>query len=83
MLLRTTWSRVTGRGVGASALDEALHLVEQLDDDEAVALTDQLADLERQVSERRQALFTRIDALQAELTRRYKTGEASVESLLK
>ena len=41
------------------------------------------ADLERQVSERRQALFTRIDALQAELTRRYKTGEASVESLLK
>jgi hypothetical protein len=60
-----------------------LGALEQLDDDEALALTNQLADLERQVSERRQALFTRIDALQAELTRRYKTGEASVESLLK
>ena len=59
-----------------------LGALEQLDDDEALALTSQLADLERQVSERRQALFTRIDALQAELTRRYKTGEASVESLL-
>lgn len=59
-----------------------LGALDQLDDDEALALTNQLADLERQVSERRQALFTRIDALQAELTRRYKTGEASVESLL-
>ena len=59
-----------------------LGALEQLDDDEALALTSQLADLERQVSERRQALFTRIDALQAELTRRYKTGEATVESLL-
>ena len=27
-------------------------------------------------------LFERIDALQAEITRRYKTGEASVDSLL-
>ena len=34
------------------------------------------------VSSRRRALFDHIDALQAELTRRYKTGEASVESLL-
>jgi hypothetical protein len=60
-----------------------LGALEQLDDGEALALTSRLADLERQVSARRQALFTRIDALQAELTRRYKTGEASVESLLK
>jgi hypothetical protein len=34
------------------------------------------------VSEQRQALFERIDALQAEITRRYKTGEASIDSLL-
>ena len=30
----------------------------------------------------RRDLFERIDALQAEITRRYKTGEASVDSLL-
>jgi hypothetical protein len=54
-----------------------------LDDAEADALTHRLADLEREVSRQRQALFVRIDALQAELTRRYKTGEASVESLLR
>jgi hypothetical protein len=54
----------------------------ELNDDEVHALTARLAELERDVSERRQAFFTRIDALQAELTRRYKTGEASVESLL-
>jgi hypothetical protein len=54
----------------------------ELDDAEVHALTTRLAELEVEVSANRQALFTRIDALQAELTRRYKTGEASVESLL-
>ncbi len=34
------------------------------------------------MSERRHAYFERIDALQAELTRRYRTGEASVDGLL-
>ena len=33
--------------------------------------------------DRRHDLFARIDALQAELTRRYRTGEADVESLLR
>ena len=41
-----------------------------------------LDELEREVSQQRRALFDRIDALQAELTRRYRSGEASVESLL-
>jgi hypothetical protein len=41
-----------------------------------------LEELERKVSAQRQALFDRIDALQAEITRRYKTGEASVDTLL-
>jgi hypothetical protein len=54
----------------------------ELDDSEVQALTSRLAEFEFEVSAHRQALFTRIDALQAELTRRYKTGEASVESLL-
>jgi hypothetical protein len=52
-------------------------------DDEVAQLVTELTDLERSVSSRRRALFERIDALQAELTRRYKSGEASVESLLK
>jgi chaperonin cofactor prefoldin len=45
-------------------------------------MADELSELERTVSTQRSALFERIDALQAEITRRYKTGEASVDSLL-
>jgi hypothetical protein len=41
-----------------------------------------LHDIERLVSARRHGFHDRIDALQAELTRRYRTGEASVDSLL-
>ena len=52
-------------------------------DAELQAMTDQLAHLERTVSAQRSALFERIDALQAELTRRYRTGEASVDNLLR
>jgi hypothetical protein len=52
-------------------------------DADVEALVHALTELERSVSARRRALFERIDALQAELTRRYKSGEASVESLLK
>jgi hypothetical protein len=47
------------------------------------ALGERLAALEREVSDRRRELFASIDALQAELTRRYRTGEADVESLLR
>jgi hypothetical protein len=46
------------------------------------ALTEQLAGFEQKVSGHRQALFDRIDTLQAEITRRYKTGEATIDSLL-
>jgi hypothetical protein len=53
-----------------------------LADDELAALRDRLSDFERRVSSLRRDLFERIDAFQAELTRRYRTGEASVESLL-
>lgn len=54
-----------------------------LDDDELAALGERLAGIEREVSERRRELFAAIDVLQAELTRRYRTGEADVESLLR
>lgn len=46
------------------------------------SMADQLTELEHRVSGHRRDLFERIDALQAEITRRYKTGEASVDSLL-
>jgi hypothetical protein len=54
-----------------------------LGDDRLVAIQGSLADIEHEISERRRALFARIDVLQAELTRRYRAGEATVESLLR
>ena len=42
-----------------------------------------LSTFEQKVSGLRHDLFERIDALQAEITRRYRTGEATVESLLR
>ncbi|CAN5789062.1 hypothetical protein BH24ACT3_BH24ACT3_10350 [soil metagenome] len=41
-----------------------------------------LADVESRISERRRALFDHIDPLQAEITRRYRTGEATIDRLL-
>jgi len=49
---------------------------------ELVALMDQLREIEVKVSARRHAFHGCIDALQAEMTRRYRTGEATVDSLL-
>jgi hypothetical protein len=62
------------------------HDVESLPElsDEAVdGIRAELESFEREVSQRRRELFDRIDALQAEVTRRYRTGEANVESLLR
>jgi hypothetical protein len=63
---------------GAGRLSE----LPSLSDDELRALAESLEGFEHKVSSHRQALFDRIDALQAEITRRYKTGEASVDALL-
>jgi hypothetical protein len=51
-------------------------------EDELGALIERLSGYEADVSVRRQALFAVVDALQGEITRRYKTGEATVETLL-
>ncbi|HWW54020.1 MAG TPA: hypothetical protein VNY84_09630 [Acidimicrobiales bacterium] len=51
-------------------------------DEEVRALADQLTDLERTVSAQRRGLHERIDALQDEIVRRYKSGEATVDALL-
>ena len=53
-----------------------------VDDDRLGTMADELAAFERRVSAHRHDLFERIDALQAEITRRYKTGEASIDTLL-
>jgi hypothetical protein len=53
-----------------------------VDDAHLRSMADDLAAFEQGVSEQRHALFERIDALQAEITRRYRTGEATVDSLL-
>jgi hypothetical protein len=45
--------------------------------------SDQLVDYEAKVSGLRRQLHDRIDAIQAEVVRRYRDGEASVEGLLK
>mgnify|MGYP003342826970 FL=1 len=54
----------------------------QLDVDSLQAAIDQLAEFESARSSERRALFDEIDALTAELVRRYKDGGANVDSLL-
>jgi len=59
----------------------ALAELPELTDDDVRGVVTRLTELEHTVSAQRRALHENIDALQAELTRRYKTGEATVESL--
>ena len=54
----------------------------ELDDEALVVLVERLSAYERAISDQRHQLHTKIDAFQAEIARRYRTGEASVESLL-
>lgn len=67
--------RVAGAG--------ALGSLPELSDDEVAEVAREIADLEREVSDARKALFGRIDALHAELVRRYGTGEADPGGLLR
>lgn len=63
-------------------IDKVAALTE-MDDAQVRRIADALEDLERTVSGRRRALHERMDAFQAEIVRRYKTGEATVDSLLR
>ena len=67
----------------AIARPGALARITELSDEELAHLVDKLSSYEADVSRQRRSLHERIDSLQAEITRRYRTGEASVESLLK
>jgi hypothetical protein len=53
-----------------------------LSDEQLADVRSQLRDFEQSRSAERQALFNRIDALSAELVRRYREGEAAIEGLL-
>jgi len=63
---------------------DRLHFADfaDLDDDELSALETALSDFEGGRSVERKALFGRIDALSRELVERYKSGGATVDSLL-
>jgi hypothetical protein len=56
--------------------------IDQLSTSELIELDQHLTAFERRVSDDRRARFDRLDALSAELVRRYRDGEASVEGLL-
>lgn len=60
---------------GFSRLDE-------LDDEESARLATALTEYERRISADRRDRFDRLDALSAELVRRYREGEASVDTIL-
>jgi Rad3-related DNA helicase len=66
----------------AICTEQGYSRLEELDADELATLATALGDYERRVSTDRRATFERLDALSAELVRRYRDGEASVDGLL-
>lgn len=54
----------------------------ELDEAQLAELSEAIGEFERRVSQDRRARFDRLDALSAELVRRYRDGEATVDSLL-
>lgn len=71
----------------AIALDElcsdlGADRISELSDEELAQVSSGLEQFEHARSHERQELFARLDALSAELVRRYRDGEASVDGLL-
>ena len=64
--------------LGIGAISDLTHR----DEAELITTRDALTDFERKLSATRRAIHDTLDTLQAELTRRYRTGEATVDSLL-
>jgi len=61
---------------------DALADLRSLDDEALTATVGRVVDFEHWVSERRHRVQGVLDALQAEIVRRYRDGEATVDSLL-
>lgn len=59
-----------------------LSSLSDLADDELSSAADGLEEPEREVSSHRRVVFEVLDRLQEEIVRRYRTGEASVDTLL-
>ncbi|MCU1344863.1 MAG: AmfC protein [Acidimicrobiia bacterium] len=57
--------------------------IPELNDKELDGVLDSLQELEAEVSEMRRLLFDRLDQLSGEITRRYRSGEATVDELLR
>jgi hypothetical protein len=70
------------RELDAICAEHGFGRLESLTDDELHALADALHEYERRVSADRRERFDRLDALSAELVRRYRDGEASIDGLL-
>jgi hypothetical protein len=68
--------------IDAVADDRRLSNLPSASVDEVESLVDELSSLETEISAQRSALHDRMNALQEELVRRYRSGEASVDSLL-
>lgn len=62
---------------------QQLSELEELSQHELQDAAHEMEKLERSISQNRHSLHHNIDALQEEIVRRYKSGEASVENLLK
>ncbi|HZT65239.1 MAG TPA: hypothetical protein VFA11_05575 [Acidimicrobiales bacterium] len=69
--------------VDAVADPRAMADLSVLSDEDLTALTEALSQLERVVSDRRHNLHLSLDAVHEEIVRRYQSGEASVDTLLK
>ena len=61
---------------------DSLANLPELSDEVVAKLADQLTTLERSLSDRRRQVFDRIDAFQAEIVNRYKSGSANPDELL-
>jgi hypothetical protein len=68
--------------IDAIAHPDSLANLPELGDEVVRKLADELTELERSLSERRRRVFDRIDAFQAEIVNRYKTGSANPDELL-
>ena len=62
--------------------EQGFSRLDELTQDELENLEHELSAFERKVSDDRRARFDKLDALSAELVRRYRDGEASVDGLL-
>ena len=70
------------RELDAICAQHGFSRLEELEADELGALATALGEYEKTVSRDRRETFERLDALSAELVRRYRDGEASVDGLL-